>query len=47
MPQEERSKAEQETLVNKGGKLTKTPSVRNSDEDPPPNEFIVVSRLSH
>lgn len=42
--QEERSKAEQETLVNQGGRLTKAPSVRDADEEPPTNEFIVVSR---
>ncbi|GAQ82324.1 hypothetical protein KFL_001070300 [Klebsormidium nitens] len=43
---EERSKAEQETLVNKGGKLTKMPSVRDTDEEPPPNELIVVTVLA-
>jgi hypothetical protein len=41
--QEERSKAEQETLVNKAGTLTKLPSIRNPDDEPLPNEYIVVS----
>jgi hypothetical protein len=41
--QEERSKAGQETLVNKAGTLTKLPSVRNHADERLPNEFIVVS----
>jgi hypothetical protein len=44
--QEERSKAEQETLVNKAGTLTKLPSIRNPDDEPLPNEYIVVSPSS-
>lgn len=43
MLQEERSKAEQETLLNKAGTLTKRPFVRKPEDEPLPTKYIVVS----